>query len=87
MGSSLIKSCGLDELVTENIDDYIAVAVKLGTSSAEYDLIKNTLEKNLQTTPLFNAPRTVKLIESGHQEAMKIYLCGEKPRHIEVQSI
>jgi predicted O-linked N-acetylglucosamine transferase (SPINDLY family) len=40
MGASLLKACGLNALITETIDQYVDVAIQLGSSISQYDLIK-----------------------------------------------
>ncbi|SMC78049.1 Predicted O-linked N-acetylglucosamine transferase, SPINDLY family [Polynucleobacter kasalickyi] len=87
MGKSLLKNCGLEELVTESLDEYIALAISLASSPSTYQHYHELLAKTLSTAPLFDTPRTVQYIESGYKEAMRQFTNNLGRKNIEVKPV
>ncbi len=84
VSSSLLIALGLDELVTDRLEDYAALAVALGNDSGRIAALKAKLEANRQTQPLFDAARYVRNLESAYARMLQIHRAGERPRRIDV---
>jgi len=57
VASSLLKATDLQELVTDNLADYEALAFKLATDPVMLSDMKAKLERNRITSPLFDSAR------------------------------
>jgi protein O-GlcNAc transferase len=66
VAASLLQSVGLPESVTENLDDYEAVALALARDPDRLRGLKEKLAQNLPTAPLFDAERFRQGIEAAY---------------------
>jgi predicted O-linked N-acetylglucosamine transferase (SPINDLY family) len=73
------------ELVTENLEDYEALAVKLAGDPALLHTIRQKLALGRQTAPLFDTGRTRQHIESAYAQMWDIFQRGETPRSFAVE--
>ena len=64
---SMLNTLGLGELITGNIEEYVASAVAIGTDSARHLLIKTYLHSRKIYSELFNTPVAVKSIEQLYE--------------------
>jgi len=85
VSSSILTAMGLPELITHNTEEYEKLAVRLATHSDDLLNLKEKLEKNRLTSPLFDTSRLVINLETAYKEMWKAFLSGEKPRIIEVK--
>ncbi len=65
MAGSLLNALGMHELISYNIDDYVAKAVDYGNQPALFKSMKTRLEKQAKTSALFDMPRFVRNFEEG----------------------
>ncbi len=84
VSSSLLHAVGLPELITQSLEEYQALAVRLAKNPEELKALKKKLEKNRVTEPLFDTPRFVKNLERAYKEIWNIYMAGEEPRTVHV---
>ena len=84
VAASLLNAMDLPELVTKTQEEYEARALELATDRLQLTEIKKKLEKNRETSPLFNGQLFARHIESAYTEIHRRHLNGEKPDHIEV---
>src|SRR5207253_6328020 len=63
VAASLLHALGLSELVTHNLTDYEALALRLATDPALLDVIRQKLKQNRLTHPLFDTHRYRRHIE------------------------
>ena len=82
VAASLLYAIGLPELVTETQSDYEALAIDLGNNPDKLKTIKDKLEKNRLTTPLFDTPRFAKNIEAAYTKMYERYHADLAPDHI-----
>jgi protein O-GlcNAc transferase len=82
MTASINMAIGLKELVTENISDYLALAVALGKDSRQYKAFKTRLHSNLDVGTLFNGPLFVQHLEKAYRKMWTRYLSGGHPEII-----
>jgi protein O-GlcNAc transferase len=87
VGSSLLKAVGLPELITTNLDEYEALAVKLATEPALLHGIRDKLAANRSTHPLFDIDRLRRHIEAAYKVIWDIHQRGEPPRQISVEPL
>jgi protein O-GlcNAc transferase len=83
MSASILTAIGLPELITHDFEEYEKLAVHLANSGA-LNAIRNKLEKNRKTSPLFDTPRFVRNLESAFRTARDIFLTGQRARQIDV---
>lgn len=84
MAGSLLNAVGLPELIAANLTDYETLAVELGRSPARLQALKNKLNANRATAPLFDVARFARRIESAYAEMVRRSRVGLAPDHIAV---
>lgn len=87
VAASLLHAIGLPELVTTSIGDYEALALKLARDPALLQSIRNKLEANRLTRPLFDTDRFRRHIEAAYATMLDISQRGEQPRSFSVDPI
>jgi protein O-GlcNAc transferase len=84
VAASLLHAVGLPELVTENLADYEALALKLAREPAMLAEIKAKLARNRDTFPLFDTARFTRHIEAAYTTMWETWQRGEPPRSFAV---
>jgi protein O-GlcNAc transferase len=85
MSSSILAAVGLPELITHSLKSYEDLAVELATDPVRMRAIKDRLEKNRLTEPLFDTKRFVRNLENAYEQMWQIYTAGELPGQIKVR--
>jgi len=85
MGSSILNSINLPELITTSQKDYEALAIELATNPKKMKLIKDKLAKNLPSAPLYDTPLFTKHLESAYKTIYDRHHEGLEPDHIYVE--
>jgi predicted O-linked N-acetylglucosamine transferase (SPINDLY family) len=85
--ASLLYSIGVPELVTETQAEYEALAIELATNDFKLRSIKDKLERNRLTAPLYDTQRFTKNIEAAYKEMYKRYRDDLPPDHIYVTEV
>ena len=67
VAASFLNAIELPELITHTHTEYEALAIDLATDPAKLRLIKDKLQLNIKTTPLFDMLRFTKNIESAYR--------------------
>jgi predicted O-linked N-acetylglucosamine transferase (SPINDLY family) len=80
--ASLLNAIGLPELVTQTQAEYEALAIELANDPAKLQEIKDKLERNRLTTPLFDTPGFTKNIEAAYTQMYERYQDDLLPEHI-----
>ena len=80
--ASLLNAVNLSELVTENINDYMSLAIELGKKKNKLLQIKRELKLGKKNKPLFDTKRYTKNFEKGLLDAFLISRRKEKPMDI-----
>jgi protein O-GlcNAc transferase len=86
VAASLLNAIGLNELVTQTQADYEELAIELATSPTKLKAIKDKLERNRLTMPLFNTSLFTKHIESAYTKMYERYQEDLAPDHIYVEA-
>ena len=87
VAGSLLRAVGLSELVTENLQVYEALALKLAQDARLLGKLRAKLASNRLTYPLFDTDRFRRHIESAFVTMWEISQRGERPRTFAVDSI
>jgi predicted O-linked N-acetylglucosamine transferase (SPINDLY family) len=87
VAASLLNAIGLPELVTQSLEDYEALALKLARDSAMLTEIKAKLARNRDICPLFDTARFTRHIEAAYTTMWEIWQRGERPKHFAVEPL
>jgi protein O-GlcNAc transferase len=87
VAASLLHAIGLPELVTENLADYEALALKLATDPALLKSVGRKLSQNRLTHPLFDTARFARHIESAYKTMVERWQRGEPPTGFSVEPV
>jgi predicted O-linked N-acetylglucosamine transferase (SPINDLY family) len=87
VAASLLSAVGLPELVTETLENYEALILKLATEPARLREVREKLARNRLVAPLFNTDRYRRHIEAAYQQMWERWQAGESPRSFAVAPI
>jgi predicted O-linked N-acetylglucosamine transferase (SPINDLY family) len=79
VAGSLLNAVGLPELITENLDDYEQLALKLARDERLLAALKAKLARNRDIFPLFDTDRFRQHIESAYETMWERYERGGPP--------
>ena len=82
VAGSLLHAHGVPELVTETLQEYEALALRLATDRASLRTLKAKIDRHGKTHPLFDTDRFRRHIESAYRAAWEIWQAGQAPRSI-----
>jgi protein O-GlcNAc transferase len=85
VGGSLLRAVGLPELVTQNLADYEALALRLANDPAMLRGIRETLARNRLTQPLFDSDRFRRGIEAAYRRMWETWQRGEPAQAFRVE--
>jgi predicted O-linked N-acetylglucosamine transferase (SPINDLY family) len=86
VAASLLNAIGMPELVTDNIEDYEALALRLALDPSLLKEYRSRLAINRLTYPLFDTERFRDHIEKAYYKMWEIWQRGERPRSFAVES-
>jgi predicted O-linked N-acetylglucosamine transferase (SPINDLY family) len=86
VAASLLNAIDLPELVATTQERYEALAVELATNTGRLKDIRQKLESNRLTTPLFDTRMFTKHIEAAYTQMYERYQADLPPEHIYVTS-
>lgn len=87
VAGSLLNAVGVPELITYNLADYEALALRLVTSPPMLAEIRRRLESNRSTFPLFDTKRFRQHIELAYIQMWEIYQRGDVPTGFSVSAL
>jgi predicted O-linked N-acetylglucosamine transferase (SPINDLY family) len=87
VAASLLRAVGVPELITSNLEEYQALALKLVRDPALLAEIRAKLARNRNTYPLFNTVRFARHIEAAYLQMWEIWQRGEGPNSFGVEPI
>lgn len=76
---SLVRSAGLEELVCDTLDEYVARAIELGHDRARLQGLRQKLLAGRDTCTLFDTPGLVRRLEGLYDEMWRDYAAGRLP--------
>src|SRR5262249_25656569 len=84
VAASILNAVGISELVTHNLEDYEALALRLARDASLLASIKAKLARNRQTYPLFNSKRFTRHLEAAYTTMWETWQRGERPQSFTV---
>jgi predicted O-linked N-acetylglucosamine transferase (SPINDLY family) len=85
VAASLLKAVGLPELVTNSLDEYETLALRLATDRALCCRFRERLAENRLTYPLFDSERFRRHIEAAYDIMWGLWQRGESPQSFSVE--
>lgn len=79
VAASLLRAADLPELVTHSLDEYKARALSLATNPSELVRLRERLQHEGHSSPLFDTPRFARSIESAYRTMMDRWRMGLPP--------
>ena len=77
VAASLLKACGLGELITDDMASYERLAGELAADPGRLAALRMKLTQARQTAPLFRSEDFARALEQGFDEAYRRYVEGE----------
>jgi predicted O-linked N-acetylglucosamine transferase (SPINDLY family) len=87
VAASLLHAVGLPELVTQTINDYEALALKLAGDPAMLEALRARLANKRSAVPLFDSARTCRNLERAYREMFARWTRGEPTRSFAVSDL
>lgn len=87
VAGSLLHACGLPELVTHSLDDYHALALRLATDRPALSELRQRLERNRLTAPLFDIERYTHHLEAAFAHMLENARQGRAPEALAVTEL
>ena len=84
VAASLLNAIDLPELITSTQEEYEKLAIDLATNPSRLANIRQKLEANRLTTPLFDTDLFTKHIEAAYTQMYERYQADLPPEHIHV---
>jgi len=86
VAASLLNAILMPELITSTQEEYETLAIELALNPEKLTAIRQKLEKNQLTTPLFDTERFTRNIEEAYMAMYERYQEGLPPEHIVLSS-
>jgi predicted O-linked N-acetylglucosamine transferase (SPINDLY family) len=86
VAASLLNAIGLPELITNSQEQYEALAIELAFNPEKLGIIKQRLDKNRLTSPLFDTDLLTKHLEAAYTQMYERYHAGLPPEHFHVNA-
>jgi protein O-GlcNAc transferase len=87
VAASLLNAIGLNELITNSLEEYEALAVELAMNPKRLAEIRSKLAENRDTYPLFDTDRFRRHVEAAYTRMWERYQRGEPPASFAVAPI
>jgi predicted O-linked N-acetylglucosamine transferase (SPINDLY family) len=85
VAGSLLHAAGLPELVTDSLEAYEALALKLARDPDLLASYRERLQRNRDTCPLFDSRRFTRNLESAYTKMMERWQAGLSPESFTVE--
>jgi predicted O-linked N-acetylglucosamine transferase (SPINDLY family) len=80
VAGSLLTAIGLPELITESLEDYAALALRLATDAPRLEAVRRKLDANRLTAPLFDTGSLARAIEAAFTSMRDRHAAGQPPQ-------
>jgi predicted O-linked N-acetylglucosamine transferase (SPINDLY family) len=87
VGAGLLSAVGLGELITETLDEYENLALKIARDPKFHTALKAKLARNIRTTALFDTARFTRHIEAAYQTMWERAQQGLSPKAFDVPAL
>ena len=85
VAASLLKAVGMPELITNTQEEYEAKAIELGQNPDQLKVLKQKLQSNRLSAPLFDTEKITKHIEQAYADVYERYHVDLMPENIYVE--
>lgn len=85
VASSLLTALNMQELITNNLQEYEALALELATNKHKLNAIRNKLRQHIKSEALFDTGRFSRNLEAAYLQMHARYQSGLRPDHIHIQ--
>jgi protein O-GlcNAc transferase len=85
VAASLLHAAGLPELVTNSLLEYEALALNLACNPARLSAMRQQLDRNRSTCPLFDTDRFRRHLETAYTTMWETWQRGDSPRSFAVE--
>ncbi len=79
VASSLLRTSGLDELITNSDEEYIEKALKIANDEKYLKHLKDKLNTSRDTNPLFNSELYTRKLEEAYEIVLKKHIENQDP--------
>ncbi|KJC34466.1 UDP-N-acetylglucosamine-peptide N-acetylglucosaminyltransferase [Bradyrhizobium sp. LTSP857] len=87
VAASLLNAVGLPELITRTREEYEALAIDLARDRQKLQGMRERLQRNRLTTPLFDAALYTRHLEAAYEAMHQRHQAGLPPDHTDVQAL
>ena len=87
VAGSLLQAVGLPELITHTLGDYEALALRLATDATMLRDLRDRLDHNRLTAPLFDSERYARNIEAAYAHMARLCAAGRQPEAFAVSDL
>jgi protein O-GlcNAc transferase len=87
VAGSLLTAVGLNELITQSLQDYEQAALALARDPQRLTALRRKLQDNRQVCPLFDLPKLTGNIEAAYARMWQTWLSGERPAAFSIESM
>jgi predicted O-linked N-acetylglucosamine transferase (SPINDLY family) len=87
VAASLLHAVGLSDLVTQTLDQYEALVRKLAREPVLLADVRQRLDHNRLTYPLFDTERSARHIERAYETMLEIHREGRGPQRFSVEPV
>jgi predicted O-linked N-acetylglucosamine transferase (SPINDLY family) len=84
VAASLLSAINMPELIAKSLNEYEALAIDLAKNPEKLKALKEKLQQNRLTTPLFNTQLSTDQVESAYIKMYERYQTGLPPEHLEI---
>jgi protein O-GlcNAc transferase len=85
VAGSLLSAVGMEDLITNTEQEYEDLALELASDPDKLNQLRQKLDTNRLTTPLFDTEQFTKYLENGYQQAYQIYSKGDNTDNIVIK--
>jgi predicted O-linked N-acetylglucosamine transferase (SPINDLY family) len=85
VAGSLLHAAGLPELITDSIEHYEALALRLAREPELLGAARRKLTGDLSRLPVFDTPRKTRQIERAYEHMWQSWERGEQPHSFAVE--
>jgi predicted O-linked N-acetylglucosamine transferase (SPINDLY family) len=87
VAGSLLTAIGMPELITNSLEEYEALALKLARDPALLSSVKRKLACNREMHPLFDTERFTRHLEAAYATMWRLYQLGKPPVSFTVEPL
>jgi protein O-GlcNAc transferase len=87
ISNTMLHWMGLGDMVVDDVDAYVARAIHLAHHPDELAALRERLQANRETTPLFQVGRFARHLEHLYEAMWQRYCRGEKPQAISIEAL